>query len=176
MKNNIFIRVIFKVFLIIFFQLTSLNSAQSEIIDIKKEEKTFGEWKVFCEIDVMMDISHCKIASKFFENTAVISIAPTSKFFSQFFIVIPQVKIGSFVKIRVDKNDLILSRNIAAKDFGLIFLSDLQKQNLYQQMKNGDFLFLRFSVRGSDNDITAKINLKDFRHALRYQYSRAFKQ
>ena len=39
-------------------------------------------------------------------------------------------------------------------------------------MKNGDFLYLRFSVRGSDKDITVKISLKDFRNALTYYNSR----
>lgn len=168
-------KIILGFFLATCFQLTSLNLVKAEIIDIQNKEKTFGEWKVFCEIDAMMDIAHCKIASKFFENTAVISIEPTAKFLSQLLVVIPQAKIGTFVKIRVDQNDLILSRNISIKDFGLIIIKEMQKQSLYQQMKVGDFLFLRFSVRGSEKDITAKINLRDFRNALNYHNSRAFK-
>ena len=159
-------------FLTIFLALANFHSAQAEIIGIQNEEKTFGDWKVFCEADAMMDIAHCKIASKFYENTAVITIEPTAKFLSQLFVVIPQVKIGSFVKIRVDKNDLILSQNIGPKDFGLIPLSDEQKNLLYRQMKNGDALFLRFNPRSSEQDLTVKINLKDFRNALSYFNSR----
>jgi len=171
MKN--FRKIIATFFLVSFFELTSFYSAQAEIIDVKNEEKTFGDWKVFCEVDDMMDMAHCKIASKFYENTAVITVEPTAKFLSQLFMVIPQIKVGSFVKLRVDKSDLILSRNISSKDFGLIPLSDEQKNNLYHQMKNGDFLFLRFNVQNSEKEITIRINLKDFRSALSYYNSRA---
>ena len=162
-------------FLTIIFHFASFNQAKAEIIDIQNEEKIFGDWKVFCEIDAMMDIAHCKIGAKFYDNTAVINIEPTAKFLNQFFIVIPQIKIGSFVKIRVDKNDLLLSANIGAKNFGLIPLNDNQKNALYQQMKLGDFLFLRFNVQGIEKEITARISLKDFRNALEYHNSRISK-
>ncbi len=169
-------KIFFAFFLTTFFQLTSFNPAKAEIINVQNEEKNFGEWKVFCEIDVMMDLAHCKIASKFYENTAVISIEPTIKFLNQLFIAIPQIRVGTFVKIRVDQNDLILSRNVSTKDFGLILLDDVQKNSLYNQMKSGDFLFFRFSVRDSEKEITAKINLKDFRNALTYFSNRVSKQ
>jgi invasion protein IalB len=169
------IKFLQRIFLIQFFLLTSFNQAFAEIIDIHSEEKTFGDWKVFCDIDDMMDLAHCKVASKFYENTAVLTIEQNTKFLSQLFIVIPQVKVGTFLKIRVDKNDLILSRNIGNKDFGLIPLDDEQKNLLYRQMKNGDFLYLRFSVRDLEQEVTVKINLKDFRSALSYYNSRASK-
>lgn len=153
----------------------SFSAAQAEIIDIQNEEKLFGDWKVFCEIDAMMSLAHCKVASKFYDSSSVISIQPSAKFANQFFIIIPQVLVGTFVKIRVDQNDLILSRNINNKDFGLIPLDDTQKNQLFSQMKNGDFLFLRFSVRGSEKEVTIKLNLKDFRNALSYYNSRASK-
>lgn len=153
-----------------FFIMT--QNANCELIDVENEEKVFGEWKVFCEIDDMMDIAHCKVASKFYENTAVITIEPTAKFSNQFFIVIPQVLVGSFVQLRVDKNDLILSRNISEKDFGMIPLDEEQKILLYKQMKAGNFLFLRFNSRSSEKEVTVKINLKDFRSALAYYSSR----
>lgn len=165
-------KILFALLLTTIFELTIFNQANAEIIDIQNEEKTFGDWKVFCEIDAMMDIAHCKVASKFYDNTSVITIEPTIKFVSQFFMVIPQIKIGSFVKIRVDRNDLILSKNLSQKDFGLIPLSEEQKNMLYSQMKTGDFLYLRFSVRDSNKEITAKISLKDFRSALSYHSSR----
>jgi hypothetical protein len=167
--------IFWRFFLALFFQLASLNIANAEIVDLQKEEKTFGEWKVFCETDLMMSISHCKIATKFFENTAVISIEPTQKFYSQFFIIIPQAKSGSFVTIRVDKSDLILSKNVESKDFGLINLEETKKQTLFQQMRIGEFLFLRFNVKDQEKEITARINLRDFRNALGYLNSRIVK-
>ncbi len=174
MKNSKIKNSLNILILTIFFELTSFNNfSKAEIIDVQNEEKVFGEWKVFCETDVMMSISHCKIASKFYENTAVISIEPTLKFLNQLLIAIPQVTVGSFVKIRVDRNDLILSPNVTNKDFGLISLDEKQKNLLYTQMKTGDFLFLRFNVRNSEKEVTAKINLRDFRSALGYYHDRA---
>ncbi len=151
------------------------SSAKSEVIDVRNEEKAFGEWKVYCEIDDMMSYSHCKIASKFFDNSSVITLQPFAKYANQFFVIIPQIAFNSFVKIRVDQNDLILSKNITNKDFGLIALDDLQKNNLFLQMKTGDYLFLRFNVRGQQKEITAKINLQDFRNALGYYDLKASK-
>ena len=156
------------------FQLTSFYAA-AEIIDVHNEEKSFGEWKVFCEIDDMMSLAHCKVAAKFFDNSSVITIQPSAKYANQFFIIIPQIQIGNFVKLRVDQNDLILSKNISNKDFGMVPLDDAQKNALFLQMKNGDFLYLRFSVRGSEKEVTIKLNLKDFRNALSYYNSRASK-
>lgn len=162
-------------FLVTVFQLASAGNVFAEIIDVRNEEKTFGDWKVFCEIDDMMNLAYCKLASKFYDSSSVITIQPSTKFVNQFFIIIPQIKVGSFVKIRVDQNDLILSRNIGTKDFGLIPLDDQQKNMLFLQMKNGNFLYLRFSISSSEKEITAKLNLKDFRNALSYYNSRASK-
>lgn len=165
--------IVFLFFLTLFSPLTS-NSAVAEIVDLQKTSKSFGDWKVYCETDLMMDVSHCKIATKFFDKSSVITIEPTAKFFNQLFIVIPQIKTRSFVKIRVDKNDLVLSNNIKATDFGLIEINDSKKNDIYRQMKKGDFLFFRFSVRNSEKEITIKINLKDFRNALDYYKSKVF--
>ena len=150
----------FAVFFIFFSCFTSFNLANSEIINLQNEEKKFNDWKVFCEIDAMMNIAYCKLASKFYDSSSVLTIQPSTKFVNQLFLIIPQIKIGSFVKVRVDQNDLILSRNVNDKDFGLIPLEDQQKNTLFSQMKNGDFLFLRFNVRDSEKEITIKLNLK----------------
>lgn len=153
---------------ILFFFLILPSSNYAEVIDVRNEEKAFGEWKIYCEIDEMMGYSHCKIASKFFDNSSVITLQPFAKFANQFFIIIPQISLGSFVKIRVDQNDLILSKNLTNKDFGLIPLDDQQKNMLFLQMKTGDYLFLRFNIRNQPKEITARINLQDFRNALDY--------
>ena len=153
-------------FLSLFFALINFAS-QAEIIGIKNEEDKFGDWKLYCETDDMMGTSHCKIASKFYKNTAVLTIEPTPKFLNQLFLVIPQIKIGSFVKIRIDRNDLILSRNIKSKDFGLIPLEQSQINQIYKQIKTGKFLYLRFDVMNSEQEVTARLNLIDFRKALR---------
>lgn len=164
----------FAVFLALFLHQTSFNFASAEIINLQKEEKAFGDWKVYCETDVMMDNSHCKIAAKFFDGVSAITIEPSLKSFNQFLMVIPQVKQGSFVKVRIDKNDLVLSDNVKLEDFGFVVIDDVGKNNLYQQMKNGDFLFLRFNVRNSEKEVTIKISLEDFRKASNYYKMKVF--
>ena len=156
--------------------LMPIKFATAEIIDLQKNEEIFGDWKVYCETDVMMDNSHCKIAAKFFDNSSVITIEPTAKFFNQLFVVIPQIEKGSFVKIRVDKYDIILSKNVDQRDFGLIVIDDVSKNELYNQMKKGDFLFLRFNIKSRSKELTVKLSLKDFRSALSYYNSKVFHQ
>jgi len=148
--------------------LFSASASRSEIIDIRSEEKSFGEWKVFCEIDDMMSNAHCKIATKFFDKASAITIQPTLKSASQFFMIIPQIEAGGFVAARIDKNDLILSSNVAKKDFGLIPLSNTQKDLIFTQMKDGNFLFLRFKIQNLEKEVTVKLNLNDFRNALKH--------
>lgn len=150
--------------------------AQAEILEVRNEEKNFGEWKVFCEIDDMMNLAHCKIATKFYDGSSVLSIQPSNKFANQFFLVIPKIRIGTFVKIRVDQNDLILSKNVSKKDFGMIPIDDKQKNILFSQMKNGKTMFLRFSISDSDKEITNKFKLDEFRDALDYYSLKALNQ
>ena len=66
--------------------LIPIKFATAEIIDLQKDEEIFGDWKVYCETDIMMDNSHCKIAAKFFDSSSVITIEPTTKFLNQLFI------------------------------------------------------------------------------------------
>jgi invasion protein IalB len=169
-----------KIFLIFIFTISHIlilkNIAQAEIIELRNDEKTFGDWKVYCEIDDMMSSAHCKIASKFYDNSSVISLQPTNHFANEFFIIIPKIKLGSFVKIRVDKNDLIISKNASQKEFGLMPINEQQKNILFSQMKNGEYLFLRFNVNDSEKEITAKFNLKDFNKALEYYSNKVFKK
>jgi hypothetical protein len=167
MKKNLF-----RIFLGLIFFCANPNFSSAEIIDIRNEEKTFGDWKVFCETDEMMGISHCKIAAKFYDNASAFTIQPLTRSTTQIFVIIPQVQIGSFVKLRIDQADLILSKNTSERDFGMIPLDDEQKNFIYSQMKSGEFLFLRFSVRNSEKEITAKLNLRDFRNALNYLNNR----
>ncbi len=164
-------KIIISIFsLVLFFSF----NIQAEIINLQKDEKKFGEWKVFCETDMMMQTSHCRIGTKFFDNASAITIEPSGKSsFNQFFITIPKIKLSSFLQIRVDQNDLIFSKIIKESDFVLIAIDDEQKNILFSQIKNGDFLFFRFNIKDSETEITAKINLSDFRNALAYCHQRS---
>lgn len=162
-----------KLTLLLFFHLVFFsNFSKAEIIDIRNEEKQFGQWKVFCEIDDMLDSAYCKIASKFYNQTAVLTIQPTKNSASQFFVIIPQIELNNFVAARVDNHDLILSRNVVKKDFGLIPFEDSQKNSLFTQMKGGNFLYFRFKLQNNEKEITVKLNLNDFRNALSYYNKR----
>ncbi len=161
--------IVFIFSLVLFFS----HNIQAEIIGLQKDEKKFGDWRVFCESDVMMSATHCRIGLKFFDNASALTIEPSGKLFNQFFITIPKIRLGSFLQIRVDQNDLILSNVVKEKDFGLIEINTDEINILFSQMKKGDFLFLRFNIKESEKEITAKINLNDFRGALAYCVSRS---
>ncbi len=149
--------------------ILSSSPCQAETIsNTQKEEKKFGDWQVLCEIDQMIGGTYCKIAAKFYNNTSVISINPSSKLTNQIMIVIPNIKVNSFVKIKVDKNDLIFSNLIKANDFGLIPFSAEQKNLILRQIKGGNILFIRFAGMSSEKEITTKIDLKNFREAINY--------
>jgi hypothetical protein len=144
------------------------HKSYGEVIRTKKSEKIFGAWKVLCERDVMIETSHCKIATKFFDNIATITTQPSSKMLGQMTIIIPNLQIGSFVKIKVGKNNVFFSNQVLRKDFSLVSLSAEQKSAILGQMKNSDFLFIRFTLSGSHKETTVQIDLKDFQKALVY--------
>ncbi len=162
------------VFSLILFLFANSN-LHAEIVNLQKDDQKFGEWRVFCETDTMMSLTHCKIGSKFYENTSAITVEPSTRSVGQFLIVVPKIQKGTFLQIRVDQNDLILSPIAKESDFGLISLGEEQKNILFQQMKNGDFLFFRFNIKDGNKEITAKISLKDFRAALAYHAQRGSK-
>lgn len=172
--NRIFMRYLFYLFAVIL--VLSSSPCRAETIgNTQKEEKKFGDWQLLCEIDQMLSGTYCKIAAKFFNNTSVISIDTSSKMTNQIMVVIPNIKVNSFVKIKIDKNDLIFSNLVKGSNFGLISFSAEQKSLILKQIKEGDFLFIRFAIRNSEREITAKINLKDFREAINYYNSLAEK-
>lgn len=151
------------------------NPSRAEIIGMQNDIQIFGDWKVLCENDVMIDGTYCKIATKFYNDTAAISLEPSSKLANQMIVVIPNVPAGNSVRIRIDKNDIIFSDPIKTSDFNLIPFSPAQKSMILNQMKKGDFLFIRFNITNSEKEITAKISLKDFRDAIVYYNSRISK-
>lgn len=162
-------KVLIFAFSLVFFFTTNI---QAKIINLQQDEKKFGDWKVFCDTDTMMSLTHCRIGLKFFDNASAITIEPSNLSFNQLFITIPKIRLGTFLQIRVDQNDLIFSEIVKERDFGLMELSESQKQALFSQMKNGDFLFFRFNILGSEKEITAQINLNDFKNAAAYHKSR----
>ena len=161
-----------KIFLTILALILFTNQSKAEVINPQKDEKNFGEWRLICENDVMIDVPYCKVASKFYQDQAVISLEPSLKLLNQMIMIIPNLKLEETVKIRIDKGDIIFSNPIRKDNFGLISLSPVQKSLILSQMKKGDFLFIRFSINGLEKEITVKLNLKDFREATSY-YTKA---
>lgn len=120
----------------------------------------------------MVDATFCKIATKFYQNQATMILEPLSKMTNQMTLIIPNLQLGNAVKMRVDKNDVIFSKNAKKADFGLVHLGGGEKELLLRQMKGGDFLFIRFNINGLDQETTVKLNLADFKQAALYYQSR----
>lgn len=163
-KTNLFI-VATIIFSLVCFPL------KAKIIEDENSTKEFGDWKVYCQSDIMMQTSNCKIANKFYFDNSVISLEPQRKQ-PNILIVIPKVKDHSQVLLKVGQNQLIKSLPTSKNDFGYINFSPNQQKIIYNQMKNNDFLFLRFKVTKFSKAITVRLNLNDFREALKYYKSK----
>lgn len=151
------------------------SSFSAEIIDnISKEEKKFGDWVVACEEDIMMEKVECRIYSLFYNDTSSIFIQPNNKVANQVVIMIPSVLESTNVKVKIDKNSLISSDTIDKKpEYGVIPFSPAKQKQMLNQIKLGQEMFIRFSVRdlkapGGMKEITAKISLTEFSKLLVY--------
>ena len=160
-----------KLLQIILIYIASTNIVYSKIVEDQSSQQNFGEWSVYCQSDIMMDISNCKIANKFYPHNSLLSFEPKGSY-PNLLMIIPDIKPSSYVLIKVDKNNLIKSSIIKDANYGYINLTDYQQNLIYKQMKKGDFLFLRFKVKELNKAVTIKIDLKDFRDALRYYESK----
>lgn len=155
------------------FLFLSFSNSFAEIIENKvKEEKDFGHWKVICKEDVMMGEISCKAFSKFYNNLATIYIQPHNKIANQVVIIIPTASEGTETKIRIDKNEIIKSRNLVKDNYGVIPFSSRDQKTMLQQMKNGNEFFVRFSTfdkeTNKNEEITIKISLKEFNEMLTF--------
>lgn len=166
MRKNIFIFI---------FCLFSFASFGAEILDnIARESKKFGDWTISCEEDVMIDKVDCKIFSNFYDNTCSIYIQPNNKIANQVVIIIPSVLEKTNVKFKVDRNSLINSDTIyRLPDYGVIPFAPNRQKQMLSQLKSGDNLYIRFTVRdvkaaNGTKEITAKISLAEFSKLLVY--------
>ena len=147
----------------------------AEVIDnITKEEKKFGDWTVLCEEDVMMEDANCKIFTTFYNNTSSVYIQPNNKIANQVVIMIPSALETTDVKVKIDKNPLITSDIIEKRDrYGVIPFSPTKQKLMLSQLKKGQEMYIRFTVRdlkvaGGMKEITVKISLTEFSKMLVY--------
>lgn len=154
------------------FAVWAMSSVNAEVIgNINREEKKFGEWFVVCEEDVMLDNADCKAFTNFYNGTAQMFVQPQNQVANQIVLIIPQVLDGSIVQMRVDKNKLLRSDPVVRNEFGVIPLSPSVQKSIFEQLRPGQNLFLRFSVQTGKNDfreVTIKISLAEFSKMLVY--------
>ena len=160
-----------KIILTTLILISFAKTSYSKVIEEQSIHKNFGEWNVYCQSDIMMDLSNCKIANKFYPNNSLLSFEPKGDY-PNLLMIIPDIRPSSHILIKIDKNSLIKSSIIKESNFGYINLTDYQQNLIYKQMKRGDFLFLRFNVKELRKAVTIKIDLKDFKDALNYYKSK----
>ena len=163
------------IFFIILGCLFYSSSFATEIINnISREEKKFGDWTVSCEEDVMMEDIDCKIFSTFYNDTSSVYIQPNNKIANQVVIMIPSVLENTNVKIKIDKNNIITSDIIDKRsEYGVIPFSPAKQKLMLAELKDGQDMFIRFTVRdlkvaGGMKEITARISLNEFSKLLVY--------
>lgn len=164
-----------KLFFITFLFLFFSNSFASEIIDnISKEEKKFGDWTVLCEEDVMMSDIDCKIFATFYDNLSSVYIQPNNKIANQVVIIIPSAVENTTVNVKIDNNQIINSDLIdKVQEYGVIPFSPAKQKLMLNQIKTGQDMYIRFTVRdvkiaSGTKKITAKISLAEFSKLLVY--------
>ncbi len=163
------------IFFVIFSCLLFTNSFSAEIIDnILREEKKFGDWTVLCEEDVMMENINCQVFTTFYNDSSSVYIQPNNKIANQVVIMIPSVLENTNVKVKIDKNNLIVSDIIDKRpEYGVIPFSPAKQKLMLSQLKDGQDMFIRFTVRdlkvaGGMKEITARISLTEFSKLLVY--------
>jgi len=162
-----------KFIIIIFFLFFLPYNSFAEIIENKTtEERNFGDWKVLCKEDVMMDETNCKAFSKFYNNLGTIYIQPHNKIANQVVMMIPPAVLNTEVKVRIDKHEVISSRALSQDSYGVVPFSSKDQKTMLQQMKAGKGFFVRFFVedKGSNKnkEITIKISLAEFTKMLMF--------
>ena len=164
-----------KRYLFLFFVILINNSFSSEIIDnIKEEKKEFKDWNVSCQEDIMLNKIKCRLYSNFYKNTSSIYIQPNNIIANQAVILIPNALLNSTVSIKIDKNNIIESDIIDnSSQYGIIPFSPKIQKKIFNQIQNGDILYIRFFIKdlkskNGKKEITNKISLMEFQKALLY--------
>lgn len=164
-----------KFFIIILGCLLFNTSFAAEIIDnISKEEKKFGDWTVACEEDVMMQKVDCKIFAQFYDDNSSVYVQPNNKIANQVVVIIPSILENTNVKVKIDDNNLIISDTIdKVPEYGVIPFSPAKQKLMLSQLKTGQEMYIRFTVRdlkvaGGVKKMTAKISLAEFSKLLVY--------
>lgn len=145
--------------------------AQAERVDTQKINKSFGDWKVMCEKDVMMDLSKCNILANLSNNKGFVKVMPEQE--ERLKIMIPSAGLKTIVKLRVDGKQLFNSRLVEKTDFGAIYFTVEEQQTLYAQLKYGNFFYIRFYEpdpveKGIYVELTERISLKGFQEMLAF--------
>ena len=164
--------------LFIFFISQSYLFSAEVIDNVRNEKRKFIDWVVECNQDMMSDIVNCKAYASFYDNNSFFFIQPNNKIANQVVIIIPSVLENTIVQVKVDKNSVIHSDFTDKSSlYGVIPFSPQKQKMIFDQLKFGKNVYIRFSVKDSKSpkgqkDITAKISLKDFQQILLYYNSK----
>lgn len=169
-----------KILFLAIYLLFSVGQAFSAqvIENIQKEDRVFGDWTVSCEEDIMMEKVSCKIFTTFLNGSSSIYVQPQNKVANQVVVMIPSIAEKTSVKIRIDKNPLIVSNTIEKRaEYGVIPFYPADQQKLLNEMKPGKDLYIRFAIsdpksQSGAREITVKISLMDFIKMLDYYETR----
>lgn len=168
-------KVLAKVF-IFFIVFVNFSDIKAEIIQnevlINKE---FGSWIVSCKQDIMFDKKDCKLFTEITAGT-VLFINPNVEN-NKIVLISKDIISGSKTVFKVDRYDFVETYEKQNNQYNLVDMDVKAKKTIFNQMKAGNSLFLRFTVKDESElsgtkKITAKLSLADFTKALIYFESR----
>lgn len=162
--------------IMIMLSFINITNAKAEIIANKSiSNKNFGIWKISCEEDVMLEEAKCKFFTEITEGSVLFVNSENKN--NLITIISRDIVENTTMLVKVDGNQLIKSEIVKANPYNLLNFSIDNKQNIFNQIKNGNNIFFRFliqdlSEKNGKKEITVKLDLSQFRSALLYYDSK----
>ena len=164
-----------KYFLLIFMLFFTKNVFSAEIIENKKIiDKTFGNWQVSCEDDVMLSTIRCKLFAEIMPDTFLF-VTPDNLFDNQILVVSGNILYNTRMMLKVDYNKLVQSKNYNSNQYKILIFDIKDKNRIFDEMVKGEFLYIRFSVANDDKsaisdkkEVTVRLTLTELGSAIKF--------
>ncbi|MDR2077498.1 MAG: hypothetical protein LBP39_00865, partial [Rickettsiales bacterium] len=118
-------------------------AAWGEVIANKKiVDKKFNVWNVSCEEDEMLGKIRCIMFVEITNKTTIL-VNPHNN--HKILLISKDGYSGKNFSMKVDNGKLIVSKPLSDEKYGIVNFSDEDLKNLFEQIKSGSNLYMRFA-------------------------------